>query len=331
MSIHQQLARSTYWLINLTLLLLLMNLIRLKPAQAQAKIDLGIQPASAFLHVKPGEKLQHTISLANKSNQALEFTMSIVDFKADGLTGQPILKRRSSFYDQVSLNPDLSKPFVLQAGENKTISLGLQIAKTAPEKEYHLTFLFKAQPVNNRFWQLNGSGSQIGGIIGSNLILYLSPTGEDKSAIDIAQIETNHVIDSLAPLRFSILAENTGKNSQVVQAKAKLFNWLDQQVNEYFFYPDVILAQSTRLLRGLPASPAITDPQEITWTNYQDQLSTQLQYRPLFLLGRYRLQITVNQQTQQVEIWALPFSLIGVVLLGLMIAGGLRYYQNRTL
>jgi hypothetical protein len=289
-------------------------------AQTTTPIDLAVGPPTTYLHLKPGTKSTHRLSIQQKGTLPLEITPSLVDFVSDGTSGQPILASESTFrYVTLSLPGDTNtqtNSFNLDPNQTKNSVLNFDIPAEAPEGEFPLTILFRAKP--NQQYTVNPGNSEVNAVVGANIVVLISDSGQDKSNITLEKIESWKLVDSFMPISFTVLAKNSGSNASTASGSARITNWQNQPVATFPLYPDMILANSTRHLRTAPSlEAALQDP---------SLLSPQFAYRSLFLLGPYTIDVdlqqnTTNQRTDssltQVVI-ALPFSLVAILLLLLL-------------
>ena len=284
-----------------------------------ADLSLAIDPPVTYLHVKPSEVITHTVMVTNTGSKTLTVTVNVTDFKPDGITGQPILQPGQVFNKQA--NPDLSfgEPFTIAPNENHSVTLQFDVAQLANQKEYPLAILFNARSIDDE-GNKNSSGAQVAGTITSNLILFISDSDENQGRLAINRLTIPKIIDSFGGIHFSILAENNGANATPINGQVTIKNIFLQKINEYLFYPDYILASSTRLVRGTELSEGIInnegklDPEKI------EVLTTNFVYKAPFMFGLYTVDVEVGQHQRTTSVIAIPFSLL--ILVGV---GGLIY------
>lgn len=304
-------------------------LLPLSVANAQTSpIDLSLSPPTTYLQVTPGKTVTHTVILEQHGSAPLEITPQIVDFTSDGSTGAPQLElTKSPSFTHLTIQTaplQLGQSFVLNPGQKKQIVFAISPPANSPQAEYPLTLLFVAKPAQALTIT---TGSQVSGIIGSNLIVFVSANAEDKGKVSLKEIQTPRLVDSFGALAFSLLAENEGRNATTASGSALIKDWRNETVAEYEVYPDMILAQTTRLLR--------------TGTSLEeddtDLLSTDFRYKPIFLFGPYTIsaQLAENGQTDDfnsvisVTVFAFPYSLVILLMLGSALYGTYKYMITR--
>lgn len=271
---------------------------------AAQDIDLSISPPVSYLQVKPGTNYTHRVNLQQNGSLPLKINYRLVDFRPDGQTGRPVLQDKSSFHylkiiaptTQADLEPN---SFILNAGQNLSVILDLNIPSQALEKEYPLSLLFTAQALNPASDQ--GSRPIVSAAIASNVII-LVKDGPTSGQIKISDIKTPLWIDSFSQnLPITVIGENPTLFAASASGQVKIANMRGQTIAKFEIYPDIILGNSQRALRRkLP----------------DDQVS-ELNYRRRWWLGLYT--ITAGDQTARVI--ALPFVLIIILLCGGLLAG----------
>jgi hypothetical protein len=212
------------------------------------------------------------------------------------------------------------------------VSVTFSPPQATTEKEYPLSLVFFTEPLTES--DATGVEPQVTGSIASNIVLLVGQTERDRGKVSIEKISPPFLVDSLGGLEFEILAKNSGINATNASGSATITNWQGKKVAQYYFFPDMILANSTRLLRNITDSPqtniAALSSQEIeSFLEDLDpeSLSTQFRYDPSFLIGPYTITTEIHtngqatsqesQQSQQISISnvtiiALPYSIIAV-------------------
>ncbi len=290
-------------------------------AQTTNAIDLSVSPPTTYFHIKPGSKLVHNVSLEHQGASPVTVTARIVDFTTDGQTGTPLLRNTSSFphYSFTSSGRAPTTTFELQPGQKHTTTITFDVPETADHDEYPLTILFEAKPTAGT--TIGVGNSDVTGIIGSNLIVLVSPTERDKGQVNVAKLDTPLVVDSLFPLRFQVTAENDGANATTASGSASITNWRGDEVAAFPIYPDMVLSGSSRILRTMPdLTTALEDP---------EVLSTNFEHQPAFLFGPYTVTVELEQNgsdeaasgasgssTHSKIVVAFPFSLAGALIIG---------------
>lgn len=329
-------------------------------SQITKAIDLVVSPPIEYILIKPGKNYQHLITIEQKGQTALEITPQLVSFESDGLTNKPVLKSDSDFKNfefnlptpeiqttlqtpqgQSSVQP--TKGFVLQPGEKKTVGITFTTLPSSLEKEYPLTVLFyaKQRTEAGTLGTVDGSQTKVQGAVGTNIILAVSNSDKNRGRLGFQNIQPPSLVDSLSTLSFSIVAKNTGVHALQATGSATITNWQGKKVAQFNFFPDMILANSTRLLRtsnsdiknlATDSDTTDLDPTKIDPAD----LTTDFGYKPFFLIGPYTITTTMFanndtatsatntpdsfqantvQEQLSVTVIALPYSIVAVGIL----------------
>jgi len=287
--------------------------VSLGNAQA-SRINLSISPPVTYLSIKPGESKTYQIRAENLGDSTLEITPSLLDFEADNLTGQPVVKQTGTFkYIQINEGSSFfGESFNLEPKQKKTIPITIDIPRSEREEEYAMTIFFTFK--NKIDEQQKETQAKVAGTIGSNLILIVTKNDLDRGNIIVKNIKSMPIIDSFMPIRFTAIAENIGKNATPASGSAKIYDWQNKEVAQFEVHPDMILADSSRQLRE------------------NEFLSREFRYKKPFLLGIYRITFELNKNssldseiiTLNKTIVALPLSIIILPLSGFILYSGYR-------
>lgn len=264
-----------------------------QPVQAKInQIELEVSPAVIFLSVQPGNKITHTISLKQNGTTPLLVTPSLVDFKADGESGNPILQENSQVNFISVVNPDLDfdQPFLLAPNQEKQFVLNIQPPTNLAEKEFPLTILFRAEKQEN---VTTGTKAISSAIIGSNLILHNSLEAKTTAGIEVEKIQVAKFFDSFRPLNFKILLKNKNINASPVSGQIRIIDWKNKELANFDLVPDIILGNNTRLARY-----EVNPKKE---TGDEKNLSTNFVYDTPFLFGPYLIEVTINDPINNIE------------------------------
>jgi len=300
---------------------------------SNAALSLSVHPPVAYVAVKPSEQLKHTLIVKNHGKDPLEISVNITDFKADGKTGQPVLQPGKIF--NRTANPDLQfgESFVLQPGKNHSINLQIDVSEVASQKEYPLAIMVNARSLNSS-GNINNSQeasySQVAGTVVSNLIVYIGDNDSNQGKLGIADLNIPQLVDSFAGIRFDILAENTGSTATLIQGNASIKNIFNQTIIEYIFYPDFVLANSTRMVRGTKLNPDMLDAEGLLDPEKVDTIYTQFHYKPPFMIGLYKTHFLIGEQQLTKTVIALPFSLLVLMGLGWLMHWGWKQVIKRV-
>lgn len=312
--------------LSLALLLLLLALSPL-PLQAQGKsaFQLSVNPPLAYLTVKPGAGITHTVTLRNDGQYSLQVTPQLVDFRSDNLTGRAILEQSSSF-PYLTIEGESSnwgKSFFLKPGQSQEITLVAALPSDVAGGEQHLSVLFQAKQM---LGGNNPSDTLISGIVASNVVLLVSGDEQNHGQLGIADFQLPKFVDSFFGIKFAVLAKNSGSNATPITGQITIKHWPATDNTVYQFYPDMVLANSSRLVRAmtiegleqlenLEANKAVLEAAGQDWQGQKnrlirEQLSSQFYYRQAFLLGSYDFELQLGEEVVEKRVIALPFSIL---------------------
>ncbi len=310
-------------------------------AEINADLNLTVFPPTAYLIVKPGAEIEHKILIDYQGSVPIYLTPQLVDFTTDGQSGRPILGETTQL-DFISLrNPDwqLGQPTRLKPATQIQLVLDIKPSVRTKLNEHPLSLILMAQPTIDII--RDGSRAQTSGAVASNIILSVQSDYQNLGELIIEQLKLPRLIDSFQNLKFSLKAYNEGRNAVAGQGEITLKHlWSDKTVKHWFIYPDVVLADNKRDLRGTLTDPTELEPDQVV--EFEE-----FSYKPAFLLGPYELTVKlsdssqvgtaqsqrqaeettdndnidqkdlVHQETKQV--FAFPFSIIGALFLGVII------------
>lgn len=283
-------------------------------AQNKPALDLAVFPPTAYLHVKPDRTISHRVILQHTGTLPMHITPTVVDFAADGETGIPQLQDHLSFSSISLLNPGkkLGDSFRIEPNSKYEFVFTINPEPNIVEQEYHLAILLKAEPAPGIVG--SDTGAAASGVVVSNLILVVSDSADDKGKIEIQKFPMPRLVDSFWHLKIGVLAENTGTTATVPKGTITIHHWQGRKVADWFIFPDVILAKSTRLLRATKTDPLVvvdgeTSPKIIPMV-----------YDEPFLIGPYTVTTKLEAadgsiQQHTITVFALPFSILAGVLL----------------
>jgi hypothetical protein len=321
--------RPTFWTFQIKLLVLMilimtaMSPVRPVSAQTGTTFSLSVKPPVAYLSMRPGETANPIITIANEGSSSVVLKPTLVDFEPDPQGSGIILSQNHTFPYLDATKPDpLSQSLTLQPGERKNIAIPIAIPTTAVTSEHHLTLLFPGDPLGKS--DTEEIGANISGVIASNLIVMITPTEQDLSQLQIEKFQGPTYIDSFMPISFQLWAKNDGPLAGVASGSAEVVNQAGDQVATWKIFPDIVLANSHRLVR--------TTGDQIEEVTEGIQPSAVFTYRAPFLMGKYRINVTfgshnqLEKNTTSYPVVALPFSIIGLMILALTIIIGYKLF-----
>ena len=301
-------------------------------AQDTDALSINISPPVSYLYVKPGAGISAPIYLENQGRYTLSIKPQLVDFRPHQQTGQVILQQTSSF-EHVSIAGDdnlWGKEFLIKPGENYTLPLTIAIPADFPQGEYYLSVLFDVEQMLFSEYE-RSTNTILSGIIASHLVLAVNLDEADRSQIVIKDFKLPKVVDSLMGINFQIWAKNTGFNAGPIEGKLVVSHWPSPKEQVYEFYPDMVLANSQRQVRGmsdedLASLKTLSEQEDLIVANDQDffQLQSSLlqkslisdfSYKKPFLIGAYDFRLQLGEEERLERVVALPFSILIIVVI----------------
>ncbi|MBP7876202.1 hypothetical protein KA012_04375 [Candidatus Woesebacteria bacterium] len=311
---------------------ILLALVSITPTvQAQQIIQrftLSVSPGTAYLKVKPGTTVIHTIMLRNKGSEPVTVTPRIVDFETDGTTGTPVLLETSTF-PYLSNQAEVLSPISIDPDQQANVPFAIKAPENAPPQEYHLTILFDQQSVGE------ANASALVPSVGSNLIVLVSDA-DPNASLKVISLQRPVIVDSFRPLSFQPIAENLGQAAALASGSAVIRDWRGVIVAEMPIYPDVVLAQTTRELRAAqPAEPALPDDPKAAIATLFNAAS--FSYKEPMILGAYTVEFNIKDVTgagetttvQKFTVYAFPFSALAVGIVTALVLFGLRFIKKK--
>ncbi len=267
------------------------------------EVNLAVSPPTAYLKVKQGSSATHTVVIENLSDQPLKVTPKIVDFSSDNQSNIPILSDTTTF-PYFDSDPQSLAPLSLGPKSKAQLTLTITVPPGVPNQEFPLTVLFQSEQ-DTSFVVAAGS-TQVSGTIGSNLIVLVSSDTVVTPSLEISSFKTSSIVDSFRPLHFTPEVTNTGYAAAAASGSAQILDWQGKVIKEFPLRTLIILGNSKRNLE----------------TDTVDGLATtSFSYKPLLLLGIYKISIDliVQNQDQPIHlletktIFALPLFLLGAL------------------
>ncbi len=298
---------------------------------AASALDLKIYPPTAYLSVKPGAGINHQVKLKNDGLYTLEITPALVDFHSDDKFGRVVLEQKSDF---TSLNlegdkDNWGKNFILKPGEERILNFVIALPSDAKYEERYLSILFQAKQLS--FASASSKDTLISAILVSNVVVLIGGDEQNRGELTIEQFYLPKIVDSFIGFSFSALVKNIGINSTPIDGYIKISHWPDQNSEVYELYPDMVLADNTRLIRAMSEDDLKTlekmeegkgaqiaagnDYASVKEKFINEKLRSKFFYKKSFLIGAYDLELKVGDDVLQKRVIALPFSILLIVIL----------------
>lgn len=307
-----------------TSFLFLFNGAFLHQTEAENRFSMIISPTAAYLKIKPGSEASHMVTVTNNSPQAITVTPRIFDSKPADDTSFPQLQTTFSFPYLTDQAQGLL-PFTIKAGESYEYRLHFTVPEEASDKEYPLTILFSKVIEGNEQGVTNLVQPKLFGVVGSNIVVLVSDAESLPNGLRILDVKSSPWVDSLRSIHFRPIVFNQGVQTVQASGSAQITDMFHKTVFTSQIYPDVVLGGQKRTSRALIPGDVTTPPQPTEFT-----------YDPIFLLGPYRINITLfDEQGNTLHSYtktafALPYAIMIAVLttaLGVVLA---RKYRKQA-
>lgn len=286
-------------------------------AQANTSQALEIAPPVINLSANPGETVKTHISLRDVSNGKLIVKGQVNDFVAGGEDGTPKILVEEDEESPYSLKSWIAPlpELLLKPRQIENLPVTIKVPANAAPGGYYAVIRFTATPP-----ELDNSGVSLSASLGALILLKVN--GEAKEGLSIEEFSVNKsghagpVFES-APLQFVERLKNTGNVHEQPSGQITITDMFGKKVATVNINlpPRNILPQSIRKFEQPLDSAVLGDKQ---------------------LFGQYKaeLKVTYGSSKQVVTatqtFWVIPYTLIGVALLGLVIAiFGLRFFIKR--
>ena len=283
---------------------------------ANAEIKFSIDPPIVRIQVKPGKAITKAYTIQNHSSQDKELVVRLVPFNKSDNKGNPVidLKTNTDLLRYTTLsntNIKFNEPFILKASSKEQIVLSIAIPENAEVEDLYATLL-----VSTYSNTLPGEiqGTSIGGSIGSNLLISVTPNLNPKTILKIENlkiISNSHlkigqkiIADNLSPLKFQAEIANTGNHLAEIKGTATITKD-SETISVMGVLPQYIISKNIR---------------QILNNNGENIFS----YQPSFLnFGTHKININIKSENantnNSIEIIFVPFKIIIALIISLTI------------
>jgi hypothetical protein len=300
-------------------------------AQSTDALSINVSPPVSYLYVKPGAGISAPINLENQGRYTLSVTPQLVDFRPNRETGEVVLQQKTDF-KHLSIAGDQDRwgqDFIIRPGESYTLPLTIAIPADFAQGEYYLSVLFNVEQMLIPDLE-NEANAILSGVVASHLVLAVNLDETNRSQIVIKDFRLPKIVDSLMGIDFQVWAKNVGLNAGPIEGKLTISHWPSPNEQVYEFFPDMVLADSQRQVRGMSEGDLnqlekLSEQEELILANGDDFLSMQSElledslisnfsYRKAFLLGAYDFRLELGEEKQLERVIALPFSIVIIII-----------------
>lgn len=300
-------------------------------AMAADEIDIGINPPILEITTTPPAKIAATIFLQNYSEIERDFDIRLQPFRqSQELNGtieypinedfygpDPLIRQRVSFF----VNGEEIQKVHLDALEQKTITMQVDLQKDSPLGDYYFSVVFITENLN----QASQTSTTIPAGIATNVLLSVGQKGPTVGAISEfwAPLFTEH-----GPVYFTALVHNTSDHFILPKATITIKNIFGQSVGNIQTLPQYILSQTQRYL--IDRSEGKQSEEIIKYHQSTTTPSVIWPEKALFGVYTATLQVNLSDNTRPIKksivffafplIWAIVISIIFAVILGIYIS-----------
>jgi len=296
-----------------TLITFLVTLIISSAALAQT-FSLSVSPPLLEVLIKPGKTITQVYQVTNQSDKDIILTAWMVPFEASDEQGnihlifdKALFDKSINWFSLQNADKELAVPFTLKAGQSEELVLKIKVPPKAQEKDYYYTLIIKNTPQILTTGQIRSVAS---GIIGSNILLSVSPTGEPPTDLEIDQFSLRrfllltNLVDSFDLVSFKAVIKNKSQHFSKMTGKIILKDSRGQLLRQLALFPNNILSQTKR---EAVCTDAPTCDLPRSW-----------------LFGRYQATLFTTNQEGTAEksffFFVLPVRATGLLLITLLLA-----------
>lgn len=303
--------KKIYSVMVLTLLLLggFSETVKAEVIRSQLNVDnendFVVEPGKTEIFLNPGESIKKNVSITNRSNRKVSFSIKIEDFVGTEDSNDPIklLGDEAGAYSLKNLVKPEIEEFTLEFGEKITIPVEVSIPTTAEPRGYYGAIVISNKPDIEA--QASGASGAEGKTrlisrIGSLLLVRVNGLGNESGRLeDLKILGPKKWFYEKKPTGFEILFRNDGNVHLVPYGKIFIKNMLGKTVDElpvdaYFALPDSLRYR------------------EVQWTDG-------------FAFGRYTANLSLYRgygnkfDEDKVVFWILPWKILLAIFAGLYV------------
>ena len=181
------------------------------PVQA-ADFNLTVSPLPIDLSVKPGGTVGTPLRVENSGSQAVRVKVSLLKFKANGLSGNPQIIEPSPTDPSLSWVHFSETSFQAEPNVWHTITMTIKPPADAAFGYYYAVVFSEDSP--GQQLTIAGQHNNIKGAVASLVLLDVNAPGEKRN-LSVKSYISDHTIYEFLPAQFSITVHNGG-NTHVV-------------------------------------------------------------------------------------------------------------------
>lgn len=287
-------------------------------AYQKTKLDLDIrddfvvEPGRTEVFLNPGETVTRSVSVTNRVNQRVDFSLSTEDFKGSENPDHPVIL----LGDEVGPYPlkDFIKPeidnFSLESGEKITFSVDITVPADSEPGGFYGALIISNRPADIESTSESGSEgkTKIVSRIGSLFLVRVNgPVTESGHLSDFKTIESKWFYTE-RPDGFEILFKNEGNVHLVPYGTIEVKNMFGRTVDLIPVDAYAALPESVRY-------------RQVLWTDG-------------FAFGRYKAELSLyrgygNEFQEMTEVfWVIPWKIMLIAIIILALISSLIYFVS---
>ncbi len=261
------------------------------PISTDIKNDFVLSPAKLEVKLDPGDTSKQEITVTNRQDRSMDFSVSIEDFTGSENPAQAVVllgSERGPYSLRDFLKPEI-ETFTLKPKEEIRFSVQVSIPEDATPGGRYGTVLISSAPSHT-----NGSGSVTISRLGALFFVRVNGDAKEEGLLSDFHMSGDKKFFTQGPFPFEIFFKNTGNVHLVPYGIISVKNILGQEVGSLQIEPYFALPSAVRY-------------RQVTWNKD-------------FLLGRYTATLALNRgygdivDRKTVTFWVLPWK---ILLLGL--------------
>ncbi|HSW90043.1 MAG TPA: hypothetical protein VLH19_04185 [Patescibacteria group bacterium] len=215
-------------------------------ARAQTAVELIVSPPIQTLEMDQSQQANFSVSFKNNSSLPITVRITANQFVSDNQSGIPKVdwKRTTPL---VHLNSDtlvMGKAFPFPAGAKQQFFF--TATPTRADKDFYAVVLFETADQDS---STTGSGAQIQSRIGSTILVRANNSLVQKGNIHTT-LSLPKIIDMFDTAPINLALQNDMNTLLQVRGVVTLKDRGGNPLETFAIFPDVVLAQSSRNLRG---------------------------------------------------------------------------------
>ncbi len=263
--------------------------------EVENKGDFVVGPGKIEIFANPGENIQKTISIINRTNRSTTYTVTKEDFVGSDRRDAPVVllgKDKSPYTFSDNLIPEVDS-FTLNFAQKIDLPISIKIPENAQPGGYYASVIIASNPAQSNREQ---TGARTISRVG--VLFFVRVNGEVKEEGKISDFRITgdrKVFLQGSPYNFEVQFNNTGTVHLVPFGNIVVSNIFGKKIGEVKVDPYFSMPGSLRY-------------REVVWDRDG-------------LFGRYTAELTLNRgyggnvDVVKIAFWVIPWNMIGIAVL----------------